>query len=475
MKKRICLFLLALCLLLPACASATQADTEPIPKPDTSEEQLTETDTENPSASEEQPVEPDTETPSASEDDPMPELSERERNWINDIRFLQERYKTYHPDPFYLCPEEEFDWKIDWLCQNVGSLSDNDIFFELTAIIAGMGDIHTYVLPPDSLYDYLFPFGVNYYNGRLYLTAYMEGYEQLEPYLLREIVAVNGADISYLERKFESIINPNNKWNSREIFCWKYFVPAFFDWADCGSQNNYTFQILDENHKVQSVEVPLVSYEEFNSTPLVLPESWSYREGNLAKYCEGENGGYVYIGIDQLIDLDEADFLEVFEKASELLDEHPDCGKLVIDLRYNPGGLTTLSLGSLHKGIQILKEHSIDQSYVLIGGYTMSAAMNCIGRLKEEMNAVTVGEPTGQFTSFFAYDYIAEIVLPRSQISVKVATVWHDGNDFAGAVYDENGRLYEWEDTILPDVYIHPDIEDARQGKTSALEWILAQ
>lgn len=134
-----------------------------------------------------------------------------------------------------------------------------------------------------------------------------------------------------------------------------------------------------------------------------------------------------------------------------------------------------LSLSSLRKGIQILKEHPIDQSYVLIGGYTTSAAINCIGLFKEEMNAVTVGEPTGQFTSFFAYDYIGEIVLPRSQISVLVATMWHDGNDFAGAVYDENGRLYEWEDTILPDVYIHPDIEDARQGKTSALEWILAQ
>ena len=479
MKKQICLFLLTLCLLLTSCASATPADTEPISKPDTSEEHLMETDTKAASASEEQPAEPDTETSSASEDDPAPELSERERNWINDIRFLQERYKTYHPDPFYLCPEEEFDWKIDWLCQNVGSLSDNDIYFELMAIVAGMGDIHTYVLPSDSLYDYFFPFAVKYYDGRLYLTAYIEGYEQLEPYLLREIVAVNGVDISYLERKFENIINPNNKWNSKEIFCTYYFVPAFFEWVDCGSQDSYTFQILDENQKVQSVEVPLVPYAEYATASVVYLENWlSYTNedaGNWTEYRNGENGGYVYINLEQLRDLNEADFLEVFEKATGLLDEHPDCGKLVIDLRYNPGGLTTLSLGSLRKGIKILKEHSIEQSYVLIGGYTMSAAMNCIGLFKEEMNAVTVGEPTGQFTSFFAYSYIYEVVLPQSRISVKIANSRHDGNDFSGAVYDENGRLYEWEDTILPDVYIHPDIEDARQGKTSALEWILAQ
>ncbi len=220
MRKRICLFLLAFCLLLISCTSADSTSTDDVSKPDASEAQLTETDTE---------------VLSASEDAPVPALLERDQNWINDIQYLQERYKTYHPDPFYLCSEEEFDWKIDQLCQNVDSLSDNDIFFELMAIIAGMGDIHTYVLPSDSLYDYLFPFGVQYYDGRLYLTAHMEGYEQFEPYLLREIVAVNGADISYLERNFERIITPNNKWNRREIFCGQYFGSAFFGWAECGS------------------------------------------------------------------------------------------------------------------------------------------------------------------------------------------------------------------------------------------------
>ena len=41
--------------------------------------------------------------------------------------------------------------------------------------------------------------------------------------------------------------------------------------------------------------------------------------------------------------------------------------------------------------------------------------------------------------------------------------------------YDENGRLYPWENTILPDVYVYQDIEDIRQGKDSVIEWVLAQ
>ena len=478
MKKQICLFLLTLCLLLTSCASAAPADTEPVPKPDASEEHLTETDTEATSASEEQLTEPDTENSSASDNDQAPELSERDRNWINDIHYLQNQYKMYHSDPFYLCPEEEFDRNIDQLCQKVNSLSDNDIFFELSAIIAGLGDIHTNITPPDSLYNYVFPFGVSYYDGRLYLCFYLEGYEQLEPYLLREIVAVNGVDISYLERKFESIINPNNTWNSRDIFCADYFIPAFFDWAGCDYQAGYTFQILDENQNVQSVEVPIVSREEYISTPKVFPESWSYlfdtEEGNWTEYREGENGGYVYIYLVDIRSLGETPYRELFEKAAGLLEMHPNCSKLVIDLRNNSGGSLTV-IGYLQEDVQILKTLSIDQTYILTGGYSMSGAICCISLFKEELDAVTVGEPTGQFTSFFYLDHEMELVLPLSQLSVSVATGWYDGNDFAGAVYDKNGRLYEWENTILPDVYIHPDIEDARQGKTSALEWILAQ
>ncbi|MCM1065051.1 MAG: hypothetical protein NC420_11400, partial [Eubacterium sp.] len=74
MRKRVFLFLLVFCLLLPACASADQAGAAPVPTPD---------------ASDGQPVEPDMEVPSTSEDIPAPELSERDRNWINDIHYLQ--------------------------------------------------------------------------------------------------------------------------------------------------------------------------------------------------------------------------------------------------------------------------------------------------------------------------------------------------------------------------------------------------
>lgn len=481
MKKRVCLFILLFCLLplLPACASSVQTSTDAdMETVSVSEEQLVDSDMETTSASEEQPAESDIEVSSATDDETAPELSERAQNWITDIHYLQSHYKRYHPDPFLFCSEEDFDYKIDKLCKTVESLSDNEIFFELATIIAGMGDLHTSLTPPYSIYEYLFPFGVSYFDGKLYVSSYMEGYDQFEPYMLREIVAVNGVDISYLEEKFKNLIDPNNIWRSREIFCVAYFVPAFFDWAGCDYQTGYTFQILDENQKVQSVEAPLVQYDDMTAAQIIYPESWasslSAEEGNWTEYREGENGGYIYMNLEQLESRSNDIYRALFEKTAELIKAHPDCYKLVIDLRRNSGGYLG-AVDFMREDVQILKELSIDQIYVLINGYTASAAVGCLSVFKEELNAVTAGEPTGQFTSFFYHRLSMNLVLPLSQLPVSLSTGWYEGYNYAGAVYDEDGKLYEWENTVLPDVYIHQDIEDIRQGKNSALEWVLKQ
>ena len=67
------------------------------------------------------------------------------------------------------------------------------------------------------------------------------------------------------------------------------------------------------------------------------------------------------------------------------------------------------------------------------------------------------------------------VTLPHSQLSVVVSTGWHEGDNPENTVYNKDRRLYEWENTILPDVYVYQDIEDVRQGKDSVIEWVLAQ
>lgn len=462
-RPRVPHILLAVMLLLTACDPVTQPDSDPTPKA---------------SASEEIPPE----ALPTSEGPPEPDLSQREKDWLEDIEFLRERYKEEHLSPFYSHSEAEFDSKLDLLAAKVGDLTDNDMYFELQAVIAGMGDLHTKILIPDSLYERVLPLDVIYFGDRLYLGDYLEGYEQLAPYLLQEIVAVNGVDIAYLGRKMESIYLPTNTWFSKEVFPFEFgWVAAFYEWAaGLGAQDTYTLQILNENREVESVEVPVISGEEYRKTEKVCPESLKtvalMFPGTWANYMDW-SGGCVYLAIGSMLSMQEKIYKDLFEEAAELMEEHPDCRKLAIDLRSNSGGYS-LAVTYMRKHLHILKELPFEQIYVLTNGYTASAAIECLTLFKEELDAVTIGEPTGQFTSFFMFSTSMSPVaftLPHSQLSVQVSTGWLEGDNSKNTVLNKMHRLYEWENTILPDVYVYQDIEDIRQGKDSVLEWVLAQ
>ena len=463
MRKRICLALLAFCLLLTACAPAAQPD--PAPAPELSA-----------------PEETQPETSPISGESAEPELSQREKDWIEDIEFLREQYKERHLSPFYFRPEEEFDSKLDLLAAQVGELTDNEIYFGLSAVVIGMGDLHTRVLVPDSLYERIFPFDIRYFGDRLYLVGYLEGYEELAPYLLREIVAVNGVDITYLQRKAESVLLPTNIWYSKEFFSYVFGLMAgFYDWATgLDARETYTFQFLNENQQVESVKVPVVSEEAYRGAEWFYPEEFNtvpvmYR-GDSAVY-EDRSGGCVYLALGSMLSMQEETYRELFEKTAKLAQEHPDCRKLAIDLRGNSGGYS-LAVTYIRKNLHMLKEPPFEQIYVLTNGYTASAATECLTLFKEELDAVTVGEPTGQFTSFFMFTTSMSPVtftLPHSQLSVQVSTGWLEGDNPENTVLNKMHRLYEWENTILPDVYVYQDIEDIRQGKDSVVEWVLAQ
>lgn len=463
MGKRICLVLLAFCLLLSACDSVVQPGPAPTLEASAPEETLPE-------------------TPPTPEEPAEPALSQRERDWLEDIEFLREQYRERHLSPFYFRPEEEFDGKLDLLAAKVGKLTDNEIYFELSAVVIGMGDLHTRVLVPDSLYERIFPFDIRYFGDRLYLIGYLEGYEELTPYLLREIVAVNGVDIAYLQRKAESVLLPTNIWYSKEQFSYVFGLMAgFYDWAaGLDAQETYTFQFLNENQQVESVEVPVVSEEAYRGAEWVYPAELNtvpvLFKGDSAVY-EDRSGECVYLALGSMLSPREETYRELFEKAAKLAQEHPDCRKLAIDLRGNPGGYGK-AVTYIRKHLHILKELPFEQIYVLTNGYTASAATECLTLFKKELDAVTVGEPTGQFTSFFMFSTGMSPVtftLPHSQLSVQVSTGWLEGDNPENTVLNKMHRLYEWENTILPDVYVYQDIEDIRQGKDSVLEWVLAQ
>lgn len=458
--------------LLTACGPAARQ--EPDPAPESSA----------PSESASPPVETPVETSPAPAESTGPELSERDRDWIEDIEFLRKEYKEKHLDPFYYCSEEEFDWKLDRLAAQVGGLSDTDIFYELAAVIAGMRDNHTTLWwDYDPIYDGVFAVNIFVLDGKLYLYNYLEGLDQFKPYLMREIVAVNGVNSQYIMRKAASLCQ------SEQLVGTEFpEYPTFFDWVGCGYTEGYTFQILNDKGEVESVEVPLITLEEGKAGSWVYPEHHDdlvyMKGGDRTAYYEGPDGGCIQWCIGEMWYPSSLGYS--LHEIGGLEEQQPDCHKIAIDLRKCPGGSSDSQpfLDEVWKKAELLEGKDI---YILTGNYTASAAIRMISFLKDKFGAVTVGRPTGQFTSFFSRTLDRDrnpSILPNSQIKVKICDLWRDNTEiledlditpFFEEYYDENGRLYAWETTVLPDVYVSQDLEDLRQGKDTVLEWVLAQ
>ena len=465
MKSKISYIFLSLCFLLAltACQATQVPDPEPVePAPEITE----------PEAPEPEP-EKEPESPA-----PDPDLSQRELDMIEDLEFLRETYKEKHCDPFYLCSEEEFDFKLDQVKAKVSELSDEDFYFDLCEVLAGMGDAHTSITPSEELSEKImnrcFPIKIRSIGDKLYLYCYLEGYEQFAPYLLREVVAVNGIDMTYIEKKLADAAGPFNSRASKQY--WDLVPVAFLDWAGCDYKEGYTFQILNGNQEVESIEVPVITSAEANGGTWVYPEGWGRiffgKSEDWAEYVEGGDGGCVYLHYSILYST--PSIVKSFDTASTLIKEHPECKKLVIDMRDHPGG-SAARLPQVRNSAGQFVSPAIEQVYVVTGGYTASAAVISLGIFQSLFdNMVVIGEPTGQFDPFLCV-MNNEFVSPHLQYSVRISNMWYDAETDVEKYYDEDGKLYPWESCILPDVYIHQDIEDVRQGKDSVIEWVLAQ
>lgn len=466
MKQRVCLLLAALVLVLAVCTSCADENgpgsslsQSPPKSQGTASSEL------SPSSA------PVSETASQGE----PELTEREKLWREDLEYFKETYTKKHEDPFYYVSEEELNWQLEQLAQRVPELSDTDMYFELAKIVAGFKDVHTSLGMTDDFDSRRFPFGVMYFGDKLYLYGYWEEFEELEPYLLHEIVSVDGIDIRYLQKKAESILCPTNEWYSKEFFTYNYFIPAFFDWAGCDPTDGYEFQFLDDEQKVVSVAVPTITPDEAVSGTPVAPEglkklSFLRGERGVELVEDGQGASCVVVNFGMVLEGDQAAYQELFRSAAELLTEHPEA-KLLIDLRYNGGGWYS-PVQYIRLNAELLTEFRRPETYVAANGFTMSAATDILVFFREELDAVQVGEPTGQFSSYFtAAD--GGRTLPNSGIRFRVSQGWQDGRTSEEPLRDENGKLYEWENTVLPDVYVSQKIEDVKEGKDSVIEWIL--
>lgn len=143
------------------------------------------------------------------------------------------------------------------------------------------------------------------------------------------------------------------------------------------------------------------------------------------------------------------------------LAEEAGYGRLVLDLRWNPGGNTFLEMPILHRLIGSKTLNQRGRLFVIIGRSTFSAAQNFTTLLERHTNAIFVGEPTGSSPTF-----VGETINFRLPFSGWYANV--------SDLLWQSGWPTDYRPWVAPQLYAPPRFALYRENRDPAMEAILA-
>lgn len=153
-------------------------------------------------------------------------------------------------------------------------------------------------------------------------------------------------------------------------------------------------------------------------------------------------------------------------------------GTAIVDLRANPGGNYELTAEFTRRLPEVLGPGG--RIYILTGPDTFSAAITTLARLKHFARGPVeiVGQPTGDFTAFWAEG--GRMSLPNSGLSIRYASAFHDWEHGCGLA--QIGRCF-WLNYVYgvaagdlsPTMPTGFTFADYRAGRDPALDAIAAR
>lgn len=334
-------------------------------------------------------------------------FTSREAGWRADLNYLAHIMEDRHYQLYHNISLEDWQHRIRYIDQNIRAWSDSQIAWELTRLVAAIGDGHTNLFPYLNdkmhrlpIYPYLFEEG-------LFIIAAKPGYEHL---LGKQILKVGKKEIdSLIAESFNFIGNDNVMQN-------KMMAPLVLQTAEFYSQagaipedaSSVPFLIEMEANKKQSFDLvaePIVHRNHpFFGTPPDWPKAHQLRGKDGPLYLQNPSDNYwytylekekvVYFQYNQVEDKPEEDIQHFSRRLFHFIEQN-EVDALVIDIRLNQGGN-----GFLNRPIieQIIKSEKINQKghlFTIIGRATFSAAMDFAAKLEQQTQTVFVGEPTG--------------------------------------------------------------------------------
>ena len=358
-----------------------------------------------------------------------PEWAEK---WREDLTFALEKLPEVHANLYHRLGRDELEGAVVQLGARVPSMTHYEIIVELARIIASVEDGHTRLTIPQGP-------GVDFFQGhsktpppnhpqmvfrqypiRLYL--YSDGL--FVQRVGKEHARLSGARVLKIgtmsaEGAIEAVapvVQRDNELQLENLLPTRLVMPEALlttwngrpsSWRPPRGRRYVELAPLPGGESVDWVDART------DSTPSYLRDP---TDNFWFEYLEDTRT--VYFQYNEVYDKEDESIPEFADRLFGFIEENP-VDKLVIDLRFNPGGDNSLNQPFLHGLIRCSKVQRIGQLYTIIGRGTFSAAMMFAVDLERHTNTIFVGEPTGSRPNH--YGDSRKLRLPNSGITIRAS------------------------------------------------------
>lgn len=373
--------------------------------------------------------------------------------WQTDLTFLANEIATKHRDPFHFLTKAEFDQAVSNLRQRIPSMKDYEVVAGLQHLAALIGDGHTF-LDTTGLYE-AFPLEVFWFGSDLRVIGAAPEYREA---LGARIVSIGSVSIEEAQKRIQKLIpQAENQWyvlnsSAKQLMSVEPLAalgvlpdlgPADFTFED-DSRRRFKLQI-------QPVPAGANKSGKVGIEPVPLP----YQHQEDAFW-------FTYLAESQTVYVDFRSYKDLDTQTArlwEFIGSH-SVGRLIIDMRWNPGGNYTKGRDYLiDKLIFMPLLNRAGHLFVITGRGAFSAGMTNITDFRRETEAILVGEPAGGRPNGYQENYM--FTLPLSNLR------------FSCSMLRYRFQPESETDAVFPDQRIDPDWLLFRTGKDAALQWIL--